>query len=379
MTAWVRQSTAVEVKLGPFVDSGDGVTAETALTITQAEVLLAKNGGDFAQKTETTSLVHESNGFYRCLLDTTDTNTLGILYLQIAESGALPIWRQYMVVPTNVWDSLFGSDLLDVSVTQWLGTAVATPGTAGTPSVDITRIANAAVSTTTAQLGVNAVQISGDGTAADNAESFFDGTGYAGTNNVIPVVTTTTNVTTVNGLAANVVTAAAIATDAIGAAEIADGAITAATFAANAINAAALDPDVTTELQAGLATAAALDVVDNFVDTELGAVKTVVDAILVDTGTDGVIVASHTTAAKAEINAEVLDVLNVDTFAELTDVPAATSSLKDKITWLFMLARNRVNQTATVGTIYADNATTALSTTTVSDDGTTFERGEWTP
>lgn len=35
--------------------------------------------------------------------------------------------------------------------------------------------------------------LSGDATAADNAESFFDGTGYAGTNNVIPTVTTLTN------------------------------------------------------------------------------------------------------------------------------------------------------------------------------------------
>jgi hypothetical protein len=33
---------------------------------------------------------------------------------------------------------------------------------------------------------VNVTQISGDGTAADNAEAFFDGTGYAGTGNVDP-------------------------------------------------------------------------------------------------------------------------------------------------------------------------------------------------
>jgi hypothetical protein len=39
------------------------------------------------------------------------------------------------------------------------------------------------------------VMISGDATAADNAESFFDGTGYAGTNNVIPTVTTLTTKT----------------------------------------------------------------------------------------------------------------------------------------------------------------------------------------
>lgn len=35
--------------------------------------------------------------------------------------------------------------------------------------------------------------ISGDATAADNAEAFFDGTGYAGTGNTIPTVTTLTN------------------------------------------------------------------------------------------------------------------------------------------------------------------------------------------
>jgi hypothetical protein len=39
---------------------------------------------------------------------------------------------------------------------------------------------------------VNVGAISGDTTAADNAESFFDGTGYAGTNNVIPTVTNVT-------------------------------------------------------------------------------------------------------------------------------------------------------------------------------------------
>lgn len=56
---------------------------------------------------------------------------------------------------------------------------------------------------------VNVAQISGDATAANNCESFFDGTGYAGTGNTIPTVTT------VNGLAANVITAASIATGAI--------------------------------------------------------------------------------------------------------------------------------------------------------------------
>jgi hypothetical protein len=41
----------------------------------------------------------------------------------------------------------------------------------------------------------DALALSGDTVAADNAESFFDGTGYAGTNNVIPIVTTLTQLT----------------------------------------------------------------------------------------------------------------------------------------------------------------------------------------
>ena len=65
-----------------------------------------------------------------------------------------------------------------------------------------------------AAISADVVSISGDTTAADNAEAFFDGTGYAGTGNVIPTVTTATAVTTVNGLAANVITAASLATDA---------------------------------------------------------------------------------------------------------------------------------------------------------------------
>ena len=134
----LKQSTAIEVKLGPFVDQTDGFTAETALTITSSEVLLAKNAGDWTAKTEATSLVHESNGFYRCLLDATDTGTLGMLMLQIAESGALPVWETFWVVTANVYDSLFSTDLLQVDSTQLLGTAYATPTVAGVPEVDVT-------------------------------------------------------------------------------------------------------------------------------------------------------------------------------------------------------------------------------------------------
>lgn len=65
----------------------------------------------------------------------------------------------------------------------------------GVAKADVTQFGGTAGTFASGVPAVNATQISGDSTAADNAESFFDGTGYAGTNNVIPLVTTTTTAT----------------------------------------------------------------------------------------------------------------------------------------------------------------------------------------
>lgn len=80
--------------------------------------------------------------------------------------------------------------------------------------------------------------------------------------------------------------------------------------------------------------------------------------------------------SSAQINTEVLDVLQTDTFAELASPPAATSSLKDKLTWLFMWAKNKATETATQRKLYADDGTTVVSTETVGDDGTTFSKSK---
>jgi phage baseplate assembly protein W len=80
-------------------------------------------------------------------------------------------------------------------------------------------------------------------------------------------------------IAANAITAVKIASDAITSAKIAAGAITAAKFAANAVDAAALAADAVAEIQSGLATAAALNTIDDFVDTEVAAIKAVTDKL----------------------------------------------------------------------------------------------------
>jgi len=147
----LKQSTAVTLLIGPFLDDGDGKTAEDALTISQADVRLSKNGGNMAQKDDATSCTHDELGYYTCPLSTTDTGTLGILKVMVHAAGALPVWHEYTVVPAAVYDSLvLGTDYLPVDVAE----------------------------------------ISSDSTAANNAEAFFDGTGYAGGSTKLQVDTT---------------------------------------------------------------------------------------------------------------------------------------------------------------------------------------------
>ena len=79
----------------------------------------------------------------------------------------------------------------------------------------------------------------------------------------------------------------------------------------------------------------------------------------------------------AAINAEVVDALMTDTYAEPGQgTPAATASLAAKIGYLYKAWRNKATQTATEYNLYADDATTVDQKATVSDTGTTATKGE---
>lgn len=78
---------------------------------------------------------------------------------------------------------------------------------------------------------------------------------------------------------------------------------------------------------------------------------------------------------KSSVNAEVLDVLNTDTFAEPTGVPAATATLVTKIGYLFMALRNQVTVTATKKQFFDDGGTAEWEKD-LSDDGTTYTETE---
>jgi hypothetical protein len=120
----LKQSTAATIKFGPLIDDTDGKTAETGLTISQADIRLSKNGGDFAQTHNAAGATHDENGYYDIPLDTTDTGTLGRLRVAVSKSGALPVWQDFIIVAANVYDSIVsGSDKLDVNAAELGGTA----------------------------------------------------------------------------------------------------------------------------------------------------------------------------------------------------------------------------------------------------------------
>lgn len=146
---------------------------------------------------------------------------------------------------------------------------------------------------------------------------------------------------------------------------VATGAITADAIAADAIGASELAADAVTEIQSGLATAAALATVDGNVD-----------AILVDTGTTiPAQISALNDISAADVNAQVLDVLNTDTFAEPTGVPAATATLATKIGYLYMALRNQITITATKMTFF-DDAGNAEWEKDLSDAGGTYTETE---
>ena len=118
MPIYLKQSTASqEIPLGYFLDSTDGNTEETALTIANTDIKLWKAGATTLANKNSGGATHISNGVYYAVLDATDTNTLGSLIVFCHVAGALSVKVECVVLTANVYDSLIGGgDLLDVEL-----------------------------------------------------------------------------------------------------------------------------------------------------------------------------------------------------------------------------------------------------------------------
>lgn len=255
-------------------------------------VYVAKDDGSVTALTDTSATETDSTnakGDYLFDLSQAETNADKLRFTgKSSTSGIIIIPQTIYTVPNSFGDLAIANNAVAANVTRLLGTAWLTPGTAGTPDVNV-KLWNAlatvelplAPTTAGRKLDVSAGGEAGvdwanvgspttslalTGTTIATTQkvdletiktnpvvnagtvTFPTTATLASTTNITAgTIATATNVTTVNGLAAGVITATSIAADAITAAKVADGTIDAATFAAGAINAAAIAADAITD------------------------------------------------------------------------------------------------------------------------------------
>lgn len=147
---FLRQSTASqEVLLGSFLDDTDGKTAETGLTIANTDIKVWKSGGTTEASKNSGGATHIASGRYYAVLDATDTDTVGLLEINVHVSGALPVRRQFYVLEEAVYDALFAASAAGYQVPIWAAanSTVALTNTtiASTQKVDVETIKTQAV------------------------------------------------------------------------------------------------------------------------------------------------------------------------------------------------------------------------------------------
>lgn len=88
-------------------------------------------------------------------------------------------------------------------------------------------------------------------------------------------------------------------------------------------------------------------------------------------------VGSLAAQAQTDVKAQIVAGLNTDVYGEPGQgAPGVSLSLVAKVGFLYKAFRNRITQTSTTLSIYADDAVTVDQKATTSDDGVTYSRGE---
>jgi hypothetical protein len=132
MTQILKQSTQVDVRVGPFVAVGDGFTPVLTAEVNamdEAELLLADGAATRAFGQADTGLdfqkITGADGWVDCRLSTTDTATVGTLDIVFQDDSLfLPVHARFQVVEGLVYDRMYatnatGADTGSVSVAVW--------------------------------------------------------------------------------------------------------------------------------------------------------------------------------------------------------------------------------------------------------------------
>lgn len=207
------------IAIGPVVQISDGAVQTSGVSIA-----VIPQGGASAAGGNSPAY---DNGMVLYTPTQAETNYTAFV-VTAYKTGCIPVSQTIVTTASGVagYAGLDWATINAPTTVQGLtGTTVKTATDVETDTADIqSRLPAALVG---GRIDANVGAISSDSVAADNAEAFFDGTGYAGTNNVIPLVTS---------VAAGGIAASSFAAGAIDATAIATGAIDADALAANAVD-----------------------------------------------------------------------------------------------------------------------------------------------
>ena len=122
---YLKADTETIIAIGPFVDVGDGFTPQIDIDISETnEAELIKHGTGTVTNiaANTWAAVTDCRGWYKLTLSAGNLDTEGQIDIVIQDdSDCLPVHKQFQVVNTNVYDSLFAAastDVLDVNVKE---------------------------------------------------------------------------------------------------------------------------------------------------------------------------------------------------------------------------------------------------------------------
>jgi hypothetical protein len=214
---YLKQNTDSYISIGPALDKTAGFGNEDALTVTSFSGVIVKEVQSSAcTYTDFTPSATAANdwgmvaigygGLYQLKIPDSEINFVGSATLAIwYDAEALPIWCEFMVVPANVWDSLMGTDLLDVSVTQIGGVAQS--------ATDLKDFADTGYDPSTHLAQVDVTRLGGVAQSATDLKDFAD-TGYdPSTHKVAGVVLTDTCTTNTDMRGTNSAALASVCTE----------------------------------------------------------------------------------------------------------------------------------------------------------------------
>lgn len=150
----------------------------TGETLEDSEILLSKNGAALAVKEVDANCTEDAtlSGYYRCILGQTDLATAGWLQIVPNNANSLQVPTNCMVMPTQEYDSLYGTDELQVHVVEYTASVITATAIA-TDAIGADEIAASAIGAD--EIAANAIGASEIATAAiTNDELASDGSEF---------------------------------------------------------------------------------------------------------------------------------------------------------------------------------------------------------